>query len=97
MVEIINPEIWNFLKDLGTGGLAGIALFLFYKMFQIFIDQWDKSTEAINRNTETHKEMKEIFEKSYEREIEFQKEVIILLKDTHKKVNVIHDKVKEGE
>jgi hypothetical protein len=81
---------WAVMKDIGAAGLGVIALWLFYKIFTMFIEQWGKSTEAINRNTETHKEMQEVFQKSHEREIEFQKEVIILLKDTHKKVNILH-------
>lgn len=88
---MFTAEFWSVAKDIGVGAISVVALYLLYKVFILFIEQWGKSTEAINRNTETHKEMQDIFNKSYEREIEFQKEVIIILKDTHRRVVDMHE------
>lgn len=91
-MDLIPAELWAVIKDIGAGAIGTIALYLFYKMFGIFVDQWSKSTEAINRNTDTHKEMKEMLVKTHEKEVEFQEEAIHLLKDTNKKVIFIHNK-----
>lgn len=96
-MDLFPPELWNVIKDIGAAGLGVIALWLFYKIFTLFIDQWGKSTEAINRNTETHNEMKDMLHRSHERELEFQRDVIVLLKDTHKKVNAVHEKITDGD
>jgi hypothetical protein len=88
---------WSVLKDVGIGGLAMFALWLFHKSFIFFIGQWKESTDAINRNTETHQTLHDFFKVFYEENKEYQKETTKLLRDTHKKVNDIHKEIKEGE
>jgi hypothetical protein len=84
---------WGSVDKIGGIGLAVIILFVGYKMFQLFISQWKNSTEAVNNNTTAFQELSRVFERANEREIEWQKEAMEIMKDTNKKVKDIHDKV----
>lgn len=86
---------WSLLKDIGIGGVSALALFLFYKAFIFFIGQWKESTDAINRNTDTHENMKEVFQAFHEDHKKFQEEAIGIMSDTNKTVRKIDKKVND--
>lgn len=81
---------WAALKDVGVGGLGMFALYLMYKSFIFFTERWKESTDAINRNTETHQNLTNVFQSFHAESQEFQKEAMDLLKDTNDKVKDIH-------
>lgn len=99
-------------------GVGIVSLIVLYLLVQGFIKVWEKSidaqnksidaqhnsTEALNRNTEAYQRLSGIFEKSYEREIEFQRETkqfhsdaLFLLRDTNTKVDYLHEQKMKGD
>jgi uncharacterized protein HemX len=101
---------WGKVSEAGIGVVALVAIVAlvwglgkgFLAVWGRSIDSQEKSTDAISKNTEAYNKLSVVFEKSYEREIEFQKEAIQLLRDNHniavdtqKRVKDIHDKIKE--
>lgn len=94
----------NMLRELGIGIVAIIIMYLIVKMV---LAQWSKSTDAqietnktqsetaqaLEKNAKSYEKLAAVFEKSHDREIEFQREVISSLKDTNSKVNDIHKKI----
>lgn len=87
----------SFLESIGGVGLAVVLAYFGYKIIMFMIEQWKSSTEALNKNSEAFNKLSVVFEKSDERQIEFQKEILIVMNDTHKKVTDIHNKFIEGE
>lgn len=83
----------SILKDVGIGGIAIFALHILYKCFLFFIEIWKESTEAINRNTETHNNLKTVFEAFHESNEEFQKNAMLIMKDTNETVKETNYKV----
>ena len=93
---------WAILQNLEKIGIAGVAVFAIYigyLAFKLVLDQWKQSTEAVNKNTEAFTKLSEVFERQAEREVDFQKEVLSMLKDgqatikdTNQKVTEIHRK-----
>ena len=69
---------WAKIGELGIGVVALIVL---YKVITLFVDMWSKSTDAINRNTEGFQQLSNTLARSHEREVEFQKEAIRMLKE----------------
>ena len=84
---------FSILKDIGIGGICLYFVHVLYKCFTFFIQIWKESTEAINRNTDTHNNMKEVFEVFYENNNEFQKNAMVIMKDTNELVKETHEKV----
>ena len=84
---------FSILKDVGIGGIAIFALHILYKCFLFFIEIWKESTEAINRNTETHNNLKTVFEAFHESNEKFQKDAMVLMKDTNEIVKDTNRKV----
>lgn len=84
---------WATLDKIGGIGLCVVILIVMFKMFQLFIDQWKKSTEAVNNNTTAFQALSQVFERANQREIEWQEKAMDIMKDTNKKVKDIHDKV----
>lgn len=94
-------------------GIGVVAIIVLYLLVMGFIKVWEKSieaqhksieaqnssTDALNRNTVAYTQLSSIFEKSHEREMEFQRETkefhsdaLWLLRDTHTKVDYLHTK-----
>lgn len=86
---------FSILKDIGIGGLGAFALYLFYKIFIFFIERWKESTDAINRNTDTHENLNQVFQIFYAENKQFQDKALDLMNDTNKKVHGIDRKVKD--
>lgn len=84
---------WNAIKEAGVIGICIVLLIVGFKLFNIFIQQWQNSSDAINKNTSAFQELSKVFERANEREIEWQDKAMDIMKDTHKKVKDIHDKV----
>lgn len=84
---------WATLDKVGTVGVCVVILIVGYKIFQVFIDQWKNSTEAVNKNTSAFTELSRVFERANEREIDWQERAMDIMKETNKKVKDIHDKV----
>lgn len=105
-------------SKLAEFGIGIVAIVVLYMLVQGFIKVWEKSievqkesiaaqnssTDALNRNTDAYTKLSGIFEKSYEREIEFQREskkfhadALWLLRDTHTKVDYLHEQKMKGE
>lgn len=84
---------WSAIEKAGGIGIAIAVIFVGYKLFQLFIQQWQNSTDAVNNNTTAFQELSKVFEKANEREIEWQEKAMDIMKDTNKKVKDIHDKV----
>lgn len=63
---------WGALKGVGVGGICIAIIYFGFQMFKIFIEQWKNSTDAVNKNTEAFAELSKVFERSHERELEFQ-------------------------
>lgn len=84
---------WSILKEVGLGGVALALIFFGYKVIMFLLEQWRASTEALNRNTDGYTKLSEVFEKSHEREMEFQEKMLELTKDTNKKVSELHSQV----
>lgn len=90
------------LEKSGIGGALILLIYFGFQGFKLMINQWKSSTEAVNKNTKAFVQLSHVFEKSSQREIEFQKEIMKLLnegqytiKDTHKKVEDIQKTVKD--
>ena len=83
----------SLLKDIGIGGISLYFVHVLYKCFSFFIQIWKESTDAINRNTETHNNMKAVFEVFHENNKEFQENAMVLMKDTNKKVTEMKEKM----
>lgn len=81
---------WSVLEKVGIAGVAVVAIWVMYKVFTLFMNQWGNSTDALNRNTEGYRHLARILETSHERDIEFQKELLTLSKDTNRKVDELH-------
>ena len=86
--------------SIGEYGVGIVAIAALVYVFTVFIRMWEKSikaqnesTKALNRNTVGFMELSKVFEKSHEREVQFQKDVMELMHDTNKKVNEIHNRV----
>lgn len=86
----VNPAI---LEKIGIAGICVLVMLFGYRMFVIFMTQWKNSTDAVNNNTTAFMELSKVFEKANEREIEWQKTAMEVMKDTNKKVSDIHNKV----
>ena len=86
----------SIFKDIGIGGLAMFALWIFYKSFIFFIERWKESTDAINRNTETHENLSEVFRIFHEEHKAFERKIIGITEDTNKKVTDIHKDLRSG-
>jgi len=84
---------WNAIEKAGVVGICVVILIIGFKVFQIFIQQWQNSTEAVNKNTTAFQELSKVFERANEREIEWQDKAMNIMKDTQKKVSDIHDKI----
>jgi type II secretory pathway pseudopilin PulG len=87
---ILKPEV---LEKAGIAIVAIVALIIFAKLGGVFIQQWQNSTDAVNKNTSAFQELSKVFERANEREKEWQDEALGIMKSTHKKVTDIHDKV----
>jgi len=99
---------WAKLGELGIGV---VALVVFFFMFKLVMGQWSKSTEAqltsaqaLERNTQAYEKLSAVFEKSYERELEFQREALgimkensVLLKDTNDRVRDVKRLLERSE
>ncbi len=88
------------LEKIGIAGICFAVIFFGFKIFKLVLNQWQSSTEALNRNTDAFKQHTELFAKQAEREVEFQKDVIhkldvgqTIMHDTNKKVTEIHRKI----
>lgn len=81
---------WAVLEKVGIAGVAVVAIWAMYKVFVVFMNQWSNSTDALNRNTEGYKSLSRVFEIAHERDLEFQKEMMSLSKDTNRKVEELH-------
>lgn len=108
MLNVISVD-WAKISEAGIGVVAVIAIVIliailwkgFLAVWNRSIDSQEKSTDAITKNTEAFNNLSNVFEKSHEREIEFQREALELLKDnnllakqTHEKVTDLHEKLK---
>lgn len=101
---------WSVVEKVGIGGLGVVALFVIFRLTLLFIQQWNESTKALNRNSDAYNKLAEIFEnssnqqKQFQKEqmefqrqqMEFQKEMLLLTKDTNTKVTALHDKLIKG-
>lgn len=85
--------LFGKLAELGLGVVALVILYLIVKMF---VEMWGRSTDAINRNTNGFEQLSEVLAKSHERDIQFQKDAMKLMRDTHDKVDEIHVKIIKG-
>src|SRR5690606_20558054 len=85
-VEILTPEI---IEKIGLGGITLVILIGAYRIFILFLDRWQESTEALNRNSDAYQQLSQVFEESLKHEIEFrekqmsfQREMTTLTKQT---------------
>jgi hypothetical protein len=89
------------IAEYGVGIVAIVVIYLlvsgivkgFLEMWKRSVDSQDKSTDALNRNSEAYQQLSNVFKASHEREIEFQKESLVLLRDIHSKTTDIHAEV----
>lgn len=94
---------WAKLSEAGIGVVAIVAFVVltsflvkgFFKVWNRSIDTQEKSNEAITKNTDAYNKLSTVFEKSHEREIEFQREALELLKSNNTIARDTHDKVKD--
>jgi predicted PurR-regulated permease PerM len=84
---------WTILEKVGIAGICLAVIIVGYKVFTVFIQQWQNSTDAVNKNTSAFTELSKVFERANEREIEWQDKAMDLLKETNKKVKDIHERV----
>lgn len=84
---------WTIVEKIGMGGIAFLLIFFGNKILMFLLHQWKASTDALNRNTEGYKQLSKIFEQTSEREIKFQQESLLLMKDTNSKVDELHRKI----
>jgi hypothetical protein len=87
---IFTPEA---LEKAGIALVSLGALFVIFKFGMVFIQQWQNSTDAVNKNTAAFQELSKVFERANEREKEWQDEALGIMKSTHSKVKDIHEKV----
>ena len=84
---------WSILEKVGIAGVALGGFWIMYKIFVLVMNQWNASTEALNRNTKGYEQLSKVFEIAHERDLEFQKEVMHLAKDTNRKVAELHNEL----
>lgn len=84
---------WDALSKVGIGGICIVVIFVGYKIFLFFFEQWKNSTDAINKNTAAFVKLTTVFEESSERDAQWQKEISVVLKDTNDRVRDIQQKV----
>lgn len=84
---------WAILETIGLGGIAIALIYFGYKIIIFLMERWRESTEALERNTQAYTQLSQVFQQSHEREMEFQKKLILLSEDTNKKVSEIHKNV----
>lgn len=91
---------WSVLNKVGISGICLAIIYFGFQAFRIIIAQWQNSTDAVNKNTNAFMELSKVFERSHEREVEFQaytKEKLEASeereKKTLKKVTEIHEKL----
>lgn len=96
-MEILTPEI---IEKIGLGGITLVILIGAYQIFIMFLDRWQESTEALNRNSDAYQQLSQVFEESLKHEMEFrekqmsfQREMTTLTKQTYDKVSEIHEEV----
>lgn len=102
MLYIVSVD-WSKVSEAGIGVVALVAFVVltavlvkaFFTVWNRSIDTQEKSNEAITKNTEAYNKLSTVFEKSHEREIEFQREAISLLRTNNNVVNDVHEKVKD--
>lgn len=102
MLYIVSVD-WSKVSEAGIGVVALVAFVVltavlvkaFFTVWNRSIDTQEKSNEAITKNTEAYNKLSTVFEKSHEREIEFQREAISLLRTNNTVVNDVHEKVKD--
>lgn len=63
---------WSIIEKAGIGGVCLAIIFFGFQAFKIVISQWQNSTDAVNKNTDAFMELSKVFERSHEREVEFQ-------------------------
>lgn len=78
------------LDKVGIAGVAIAILWFGFKVFQIFVQQWKQSTDAVNRNSKSFEKLSVVFEKQSAREEKFQENVLATIGDTHIKVTELH-------
>lgn len=95
---------WSVIEKGGIAVISVTVIYFGYHVFRLVVEQWKNSTDAVNKNTEAFLELSKVFERSHEREVEFQKEALEILRESHKlnrdtniKVREIHDKIIEIE
>ena len=86
---------WAILEKVGIAGVAVAGFWVMYQVFIMFMKQWGASTEALNRNSDAYKELSKVFENAHERDLEFQKDMVGLSKDTNQKVSELHRELVE--
>lgn len=89
--------------DLGKVGIGGICILLIivgYKLFQLFLEQWKNSTDAVNKNTTAFMNLTTVFKESSERDERWQRQVMETLQDgvstgqdTNRRVRDIQSKI----
>jgi hypothetical protein len=92
---------WKIITEtVSIGGLSVVAIYLIFKMVVLFMEQWQNSTEAVNKNTGAFTQLSEVLERSNQREMEFQERALAVLqannelaKDTNEKVSDIQRKI----
>lgn len=84
---------WEAIEKAGVFGICVVLIIVGYHAFKLILNQWQNSTDAVNKNTEAFTELKNVFERSHEREQAFQEEMRERVKDTQRKVRDIHEKV----
>jgi hypothetical protein len=99
MEQLVQVD-WSILTNIGIGGVSLAALYCIYRLATLFIDQWRLSTDALNRNTESFKQLAQVFETHATLELNFQREVLRIIRDSHdlvydtsKKVTRLYDKM----
>lgn len=71
---------WTALEKVGIAGICLAVIIFGFRVFSIVIEQWGKSTDAVDKNTKAFEKLADVFEKQAERELEFQERMHALLK-----------------
>lgn len=87
---------WAILEKVGIAGVAVAGFYVMYRVFILFMEQWSASTQALNRNSDGYEKLSKVFEQSHEREMEFQRDMMHISKDTNEKVTKLHQELVEN-
>src|SRR4051812_32459383 len=92
----------SMLEKLGITGVVALALIVVIfgiksglQLFQLFMEQWKNSTDAVNKNTDAFMELSNFFKRANEKEEQFQKDIMAELRDGVRVARDTNERVKD--